>query len=179
MGIFPFVEMSTGFTSSVEGTFVVTDRRIIFARTSLQFRKLVKDTGDGIRKEVETALGSGWGSSPKEQRQYLNALDWSTGPWQRYASMAPEAIAQESPENLSFLYAEIGSASFINAKGSNIYDSVDILAQGKKFEFTLYFAQGPASLDRFRNFLGDRVKDMMATWGTVDSVATLFGGKRH
>jgi hypothetical protein len=178
-GIIPFVELSTGFTSSEEGTFVITDRRIIFARTPPSFRKLVKDTGDGIRTEVETALGSGWGSSPIGQRRYLNARDWSTGPWQRYASLPPETIAEESQGNLSFLFAEIGSASFMNAKGSNIYDSVDILARGKKFEFTVYFAQGPASLDRFRYFLGDRAKDLMATWGTVDTVATLLGGKRH
>ena len=178
-GIIPFVELSTGFTSSVEGTFIVTDRRIIFARTPASFQKLMKDTGNAIRTEVETALGSGLGSSPAEQRRYLNARDWSMGPWQRYASMSPETIENESPGNLSFLFAEIGSADFINAKGSNIYDSVDILARGKKFEFTVYFAQGPVSLVCFQNVLGNRAKDLMATWGTVDTVATLLGGKRH
>ena len=84
-----------------------------------------------IREEVVTALGSGLGSSPDRERQNLNTRDWSPGPWQGYASMPPDTIAQESAGNITFLFAETGAASFINAKGSNIYDSVDILAQVK------------------------------------------------
>ena len=178
-GIIPFVELSTGFTSSESGTFIVTDRRIIFARTPAAFDQQMAEEGQRIWKGVQEAQEGGWGTGIAEQLKYLNARDWSTGPWKRYASMHPDMIASESPGNLVFLYAEIGSANFLNASRGSVSDNVDILAQGKKFEFELHYAQGPASLALFHQFLGDRAKDLMATWGTVDTIATLLGGKRH
>ncbi len=204
-GIIPFVELSTGFTSSDSGAFIVTDRRIIFARTPAAFDQQMTKEAEMIWKEVEKAEDDkldaeitdqqmpeevkrvfkehkkevGLGSGIADQLKYLNARDWSTGPWQRYASMHPDMIASESPGNLVFLYAEIGAANFLNASRGSISDNVDILAQGKKFEFTLHYGQGPASLALFHQFLGDRAKDQVAAWGTVGTIGVILGGRRH
>ena len=176
-GIVPFVDYSTGFTSSESGLLIVTESRIIFARLPPAFEPVMKAEREKIREELKQAQGDGLGTSSNDERRFYGGLNWVTGPWQRYASMSPDAIVAETPGNLSILFAEVGAAKFINAKGSSRSDSLDILAQGKKFEFTIMFALGPATLTLLRQYLGDRASDLMATWGTVDTVATLLGGK--
>ena len=132
-----------------------------------------------IRAELEAAQDAGLGSSSNDERQFYYERNWLSGPWQQYASMNPDAIVAESPGNLSILFGEIGAAKFINAKGTSRTDSLDIIAQGKTFEFTLQFSLGLATLSLLKPYLGDRASDLMAKWGGVDSVVTHLGGKHH
>jgi len=204
-GIIPFVLRSIGVTGPNEsGSFIVTDRRIIFAHTPAAFhqqmieesekieREFKKEQDDRLDSKLDSEIADlqmteedkralkqhkkevfgGLSPTITDQRKYLNARDWSTGPWQRYASIHPDMIASESPGNLVFLYAEIGSVKF-NAKDEYTDDAIYIYAQGKRFDFHLGYAQGPASLTIFHQYLGDRAKRVWGGSETLESVGTI------
>jgi hypothetical protein len=176
--IIPFVDHDTGLTSSEPGSFIITDRRIIFARTPPALREEKALEGKRIWAELEKAINNGLDDSAASKRTYLRERNWIPGSWERYSTMNPDAVAAESPGNLSLAYEEISVANFVIARKEGLSDTVDLKTKGTRYEFRIGFALGPATISLLRAHIGDRAKDLMATWGTIDNVVTLLGGKR-
>ena len=84
LGIVPFLEQ--GLLSVIHYTLIVTDRRLIFCTWD-------PDTDEAMSEaEDEMMQGSCSISETKDEIAHFRAKDWSTGPWLRYLSTAPDTV---------------------------------------------------------------------------------------
>ena len=92
LGIVPFLEQ--GLLSVIHYTLIVTDRRLIFCTWDPDKDEAMSEADDTMMQESCTI------SETKDEIAHFLAKDWSRGPWQRYRSMAADAIIAGAPGSI-------------------------------------------------------------------------------
>jgi len=149
LGIVPFIEQ--GLLSVIHYTLIVTDRRLIFCTWDPGTDETMSDADDEVMQE------SCYISETTGEIAHFRAKDWSAGPWQRYAAMAPETIIAGAPCSIVIPLPDIVNADIICETRSSTQDKLYLHDSHQAWEFDLMYSQGPYLFRILQPLLGEKV----------------------
>lgn len=149
IGIVPFVEQ--GLLSVIHYTLIVTDRRLIFAVWNPDTDEAMSDADDAVMLESCSISGT------KEEIAHFRAKDWTSGPWQRYLSIAPDAIIAGAPGTIVIPIRDITDASIVCETLTSTQDILSIRVKDREIAFDLMYSQGPYLFRILSPLLGERL----------------------
>jgi hypothetical protein len=148
-GIVPFLEQ--GLLSVIHYTLIVTDRRLIFCTWDPDTDEPMSDADDDVMQESCSI------SETKDEIAHFRAKDWSAGPWQRYRSMAPDAIIASAPGTIVVPLGEIADADIVCETLTSTQDKLRIRDRNRDLSFDLMYSQGPYLSRILEPLLGGRL----------------------
>lgn len=149
LGIVPFIEQ--GLLSVLHYTLIVTDRRLIFCTWSPESDEAMSDADDAAMQESCEI------SETKDEIAHFRAKDWSGGPWERYRSMAPDAIIAGAPGTIAIPLAEIADVSIVCETRTSTQDKLSVRDRNRDQTFDLMYSQGPYLARILAPLLGERM----------------------
>jgi|WetSurMetagenome_2_1015567.scaffolds.fasta_scaffold12682_4 hypothetical protein len=149
LGIVPFLEQ--GLLSVIHYTLIVTDRRLIFCHWDPDKDEAMSEADDTMMQESCTI------SETKDEIAHFLAKDWSGGPWQRYRSMAPDAIIAGAPGSIVIPVQDIGDATIVCETLTSTQDNLRIRDAKHEQKFDLMYSQGPYLARILGPLLGGRL----------------------
>jgi len=148
-GILPFIEQ--GLLSVIHYTLIVTDRRLIFCTWDPGTDEAMSDADDEVMQESCNI------SETCDEIAYFRAKDWSAGPWQRYAAMAPDAVIAGAPGTIVVPLADIVNADIVCETRTSTQDKLYLHDSRQAQEFDLMYSQGPFLFRILQPLLGEKV----------------------
>jgi zinc-ribbon domain len=133
--IVPFLEQ--GLLSVVHYTLIVTDQRLIFCPWDMDTDEAMSEADDSVMQESCSI------SETMDEIAHFRAKDWSAGPWQRYLSMAPDAITAGAPGTIVVPLEEIEEVNIVCETRTSTQDRLSIRHAKQELEFDLMYSQGP------------------------------------
>jgi hypothetical protein len=163
-GIVPFVEQ--GLLSVVHYTLIVTADRLIFCPWNPDTDEAMSDAEDEAMQESCTI------SETEDEIAHFHAKDWTCGPWERYRTMHPDAIAASAPGSIVIPLAGISWADIVCEQKTSTLDKLFIEENGSRHEFDLIYSQGPLLGRILSPLLTDRlqVADKKHRRGKLDRI---------
>jgi hypothetical protein len=149
VGIVPFLEQ--GLLSVVHYTLVVTDRRLIFCTWDPDSDEQMSDAEDAVMQESCDISGT------KDEIAHFRKKDWSAGPWQRYLSMAPDAIIAGAPGSVVIPLQDIADAGIVCETLTSTQDTLSLWDNQREYTFDLMYSQGPYLSGILSPLLGERL----------------------
>jgi len=149
-GIVPFIEQ--GLLSVIHYTLVITNRRLIFCTWDPGTDEAMSDADDVVMQESCSI------SETSDEIAHFRAKDWADGPWQKYRSMDPDAIAAGSRGAIIVPLQEIAYVDIVCETRTSTQDSLYVLHGEKQLKFDLMYSQGPFLSRLLVPLLGERVR---------------------
>jgi len=148
-GIVPFIEQ--GLLSVVHYTLVVTDRRLIFCTWDPDNDEAMSDADDSVMQESCSI------SETKDEIAHFRQKDWSGGPWERYRSMAPEAIIAGARGTIAIPVSEITDICIVCETLTSTQDKLIVRDRNREHTFDLMYSQGPFLARILAPLFGERL----------------------
>jgi len=149
LGIVPFIEQ--GLLSVIHYTLIVTDRRLIFCTWDPGTDETMSDADDQVMQESCSI------SETTDEIAHFRAKDWSSGPWQRYLPMAPDAIIAGAPGTIVIPLPEIVNGDIVCETRTSTQDKLYLGDSHQAREFDLMYSQGPYLFRILQPLLGGKV----------------------
>lgn len=149
LGIIPFLEQ--GLLSVIHYTLIVTDRRLIFCTWDPDTDEAMSEADDEVMQESCSI------SETKDEIAHFRAKDWSTGPWLRYRSMAPDTIVAGAPGSIVIPVQDIADATIVCENLTSTQDKLLIRDATQERVFDLMYSQGPCLARILGPVLGGRL----------------------
>ena len=149
LGIVPFIEQ--GLLSVIHYTLIVTDRRLVFCTWDPGTDEAMSDADDEVMQESCSI------SETTDEIAHFRAKDWSSGPWQRYAAMATDAILAGAPDTIIIPLPDIISADIVCETRTSTQDKLYFQDSREAREFDLMYSQGPFLFRILQPLLGGKV----------------------
>jgi hypothetical protein len=145
----PFLEQ--GLLSVIHYTLVVTDRRLIFCTWDPDNDEEMSDADDAVMQESCSI------SETKDEIAHFRQKDWSGGPWERYRTMAPDAIIAGAPGTIAIPLPEIADTNIVCETLTSTQDKLIVRDRNQEQTFDLMHSQGPYLARILAPLLGERL----------------------
>lgn len=149
LGIVPFIEQ--GLLSVIHSTLIVTDRRLIFCTWDPGTDEMMSDADDAVMQESCDI------SEITDEIAHFRAKDWSEGPWQQYAAIAPDAVIAGAPGTIVIPLPDIVSADIVCETRTSTQDKLYLHDSHQAREFDLMYSQGQYLFRILQPLLGENV----------------------
>lgn len=151
ISVIPYLEQGSIFLDKF--TLIITSQRLIFAK--------VPSTLTGPLDEKAEEIDDGWAeyNDLAQQRTYLNSHTCDDGPWHVYSGMHPDAIAAESPKNISIPLANIEEVNVTIDREMDFVDEMNVLTPDSEHGFSLNYAAGDHVVSVLRPLLNARLRE--------------------
>jgi len=134
LSIVPFLEQ--GLFSVIHYTLIVTDLRLIFCTWDPGTDEAMSDADDEVMQESCSI------SETKDEIAHFRAKDWSTGPWMRYRSIAPDTAITGAPGSIVIPVQDIADATIVCENLTSTQDKLLIRDARQEQVFDLMYSQG-------------------------------------
>lgn len=149
LGIVPFIEQ--GLLSVIYYTLIVTDRRLIFCTWDPGTDEAMSEADDEVMQESCSI------SETTDEIAHFRVKDWSSGPWQRYLPIAPDAIIAGALGTIVIPLPDIVNGDIVCETRTSTQDKLYLQDSHQAWEFDLMYSQGPYLFRILQPLLGVKV----------------------